>query len=314
MELLRLFPVDVAAESLPSTPQITLEDRVRLKTPSPLSPTCTTPTVCRIEQPRRIHLKPEDKKLVVRSPTDKFYLPIYNFTIESKRNLLEQHVVVKIMSAHVRESGLREGDVILSINGSDVRALSHDDVIALIQRQKNDLRMVVRASPGWLLQQPRAEIEHVTRLAPRGPKTTNVGDYEEHPLGGTLQKMHPFAEPKNVTIKPHLLYRLPETMGEIPVYGISIHSEKGTHHVEELYSKNAKESGLKRGDLILSVGGQNVGGLSREEVVRRIQERCDHLELTVISPHYHWARRFWRSWKKLVQPFRVIFGKSEWMG
>eukprot|EP00058_Branchiostoma_floridae_P016894 XP_002602382.1 hypothetical protein BRAFLDRAFT_63537 [Branchiostoma floridae] len=196
--------------------QITLEDRVRLKTPSPLSPTCATPTICRIEQPRRIHLKPEDKKLVVRSPTDKFYLPIYNFTIESKRNLLEQHVVVKIMSAHVR-------------------------------------------------------------------------DFEEHPLGGTLPKMHPFAEPKNVTIKPHLLYRLPETMGEIPVYGISIHSEKGTHHVEELYSKNAK-------------------------VVRRIQERCDHLELTVISPHYHWARRFWRSWKKLVQPFRVIFGKSEWMG
>ncbi|KAI8505849.1 Na(+) / H(+) exchange regulatory cofactor [Branchiostoma belcheri] len=297
MELLRLYPVDVAAESLPCSPQITVEDRFRLKKSPLLSPTrCTSPSICRIEQPRRICLTPEDRKLVVRSPTDKFYLPIYNFTIESKRNLLEQHVVVKIMSTHVRESGLREGDVILSINGSDVRALSHDDVIALIQRQKNDLRMVVRASPGWLLQQPRAE------------------DFEDNSLGGTLQKMHPFAEPKNVTIKPHLLYRLPETMGEIPVYGISIHSEKGIHHVEELYSKNAKESGLKRGDLILTIDGQNVGGLSREEVVRRIQERCDHLELTVVSPHYHWARRFWRSWKKLVQPFRVIFGKSEWMG
>lgn len=70
-------------------------------------------------------------------------------------------------------------------------------------------------------------------------------------------------------------------------YGFNLHAEKGRpgQYIGKVDENSpAESSGLRQGDRIIEVNGQNIGSESHKQVVERIKSVADHTTLLVIDP------------------------------
>lgn len=208
----------------------------------------------------------------------------YGFNLHAERDRVGQFIGKIDDDSPAEEAGLREGDRILEVNGANIENETHQQVIARIKAGGDCTTMLVLDREGddhykskgitvssnmsivkQLFNQPRGVSNGVQAVE----EITNVRNQEED--------ISPDYYPRLCHIKK---------WADFQGYGFNLHAErdrKGQFIGQIDAGSPADAGGLKDGDRIIEVNGENVEDDSHQQVIQRIKAGGDQTKMLVLD-------------------------------
>nr|XP_014350402.1 PREDICTED: Na(+)/H(+) exchange regulatory cofactor NHE-RF4 [Latimeria chalumnae] len=206
------------------------------------------------------------------------------------------------------KSGMQEGDHVLAVNGDSVEELEHEDVVHRIRRSGNQVTLLAIDPKGdefytGVGLSPLLFYEDDIPASPRGCIQTDFLESQAKMVTPTS----PPQKKRDSLSQPRLCHLTRGPTG----YGFHLHSicdEPGTFVKQVVSDGPAAQAGLKDGDVVVEVNGQNVEVESCEEVAVKMKAGGHHLEVLVADREAYF---FYKQKNIIFRNYKARGGESD---
>ncbi|XP_053384250.1 Na(+)/H(+) exchange regulatory cofactor NHE-RF1-like isoform X2 [Mercenaria mercenaria] len=214
----------------------------------------------------------------------------YGFNLHAEKDKTGQYIGLVDANSPAESADLRKGDRIIEINGENIEDETHQQVIQKIKAGGNETKMLVvdaeadeyYKNNGIRITSDLPEVifnetsrKEISERAPTPEPVPVVTDTPSHDF-----------HPRLCHIK-----KWPDFQG----YGFNLHAEKEKNgQYIGLVDANspAEDAGLRKGDRIVEVNGENIEGVTHQEIIQKIKAGGDETRLLVVDSD---ADDFYRS-------------------
>ncbi|XP_052226478.1 Na(+)/H(+) exchange regulatory cofactor NHE-RF1-like isoform X2 [Dreissena polymorpha] len=244
----------------------------------------------------------------------------FGFNLHAERGRAGQYIGKVDDNSPAQAAGMKEGDRIVEVNGTNIGNENHSQVVNRIKasgdevtmllvdaetdKHFKDLKMVVSSDMDEvvrLVTPPRSgdDVEDGEKSADEDDKSDDRPPSEEPPHYSDVQHdqeevpSSPEPEPEQVVTKapvkhdfhPRLCHirKWPDFQG----YGFNLHAEKdkkGQYIGLVDANSPAEDAGLKKGDRIIEVNGDNIEDVSHQQVIQKIKAGGEETIMLVVDP------------------------------
>jgi len=206
----------------------------------------------------------------------------YGFNLHAEKGKPGQFIGKVDAGSPAESGGLQEGDHIVEINNENISNLSHANVVEKIKSVPNVVKMLVVSGEDWKYAQDNDihvhhDMPNVQVIDPLSAADSVVEKTEIAPVAAAAGIADDAPEPRNCHMK---------RWADFEGYGFNLHAEKGQtgHFIGTVDDDSpALFSGLKQGDKIVEVNGQNIWNESHQTVVQKIKSDPNAVTLLVID-------------------------------
>lgn len=211
----------------------------------------------------------------------------YGFHLHGEKGKVGQRIRKVEEGSAAENAGLRAGDKIVCVNGTNVEKDSHQEVVQKIKERENEAEMlVVDEDTEKYLEEKGIPI--TLELLSAGATMNDTPNSEE-----TWQTSE--ADEMKEVKDPHLRPRCCDMQKGDGGYGFNLHSEKGKpgRYIRSVDPDTpAEKAGLKAGDRIIEVNGKNMEYEKHALLVTSVKESGDTVSLLVVDEE---ADKFFKS-------------------
>ena len=214
----------------------------------------------------------------------------YGFNLHAEKGRVGQFIGKVDAGSPADSAGLKEGDRIVEVNGTNISNENHAQVVSRIKAVADETKLLVvdRETDDHYKEQSlviRGDLPEVRTII--CPKTMG-GEAEEIEVSSSPTKDEPTttvsAEEEEHPYKPRLcqLKIWPTFAG----YGFNLHAEKnkpGQYIGKVDDGSPADAAGLREGDKIVEVNGENISTSNHQAVVGKIKENSNEAQLLVMD-------------------------------
>ncbi|XP_076867912.1 NHERF family PDZ scaffold protein 4b isoform X2 [Brachyhypopomus gauderio] len=214
----------------------------------------------------------------------------YGFLLRRERGVAGRlvHMLREVEAGSPAEAaGVKDGELLLEVNGETTESLSHDDVVSKIRQSGQNLILTTMAVHG---QDLYTQLGLPPLLFCEDLSSSN----EEHESPTALKSLAPSAESQEeLQEEPNprlcLLQRGPIGFG----FHLGCSQQKSGTFINQIAAGGpAESSGLLQSDVVVEVNGQNVEEESMEDVILLMKKEGSSLSLLVIDrPGYEWMKK-----------------------
>uniref|UniRef100_A0A8C1TJA5 PDZ domain containing 3b n=1 Tax=Cyprinus carpio TaxID=7962 RepID=A0A8C1TJA5_CYPCA len=200
------------------------------------------------------------------------------------------HMVREVDKGSPAELGsVKEGEMLLEVNGESTESLSHNEVVSKIRQSGQQVTLTTMPPQGQdfytqLGLSPLLFCEDVTSGSPEEQKEIPV----------MLKPAVPTVEPQeDVQINPNVRRCILERgSAGFGFHLACVHLKPGTFISQVAGEGPGQTSGLLQGDVVVEVNGQNVEKESVEDVILHVKRGEDTLSLLVVDQRgYDWLKK-----------------------
>ncbi|XP_076471985.1 Na(+)/H(+) exchange regulatory cofactor NHE-RF2-like isoform X2 [Babylonia areolata] len=212
----------------------------------------------------------------------------YGFNLHAEKGKAGQFIGKVDPGSPAEAAGLREGDRIVEVNGINIGNENHQQVVSRIKSGGTETRLLVvdtatdlhYKSSMTVVRGDLPEVRFLTAL--REPTVNSTAD-----TNGNVPAASTAAEPP-AEVNPRYPVRLCKLRkwSDFDGYGFNLHAERdkpGQFIGAVDPDSPAEVGGLRQGDRIVEVNGDNIEALSHAGVIQKVKAGGERVELLVLD-------------------------------
>lgn len=218
----------------------------------------------------------------------------YGFNLHAEKGKVGQYIGKVDAGSPAEKAHLKEGDRIVEVNGTNIGNENHSQVVQRIKAVEDETKMLVvdAEADNYYKEKKiviRGDMSNVVTYCSDGssesPSRITNGDAAHADASSAKSFDADAPQPRNCHLKIW-----PNFQG----YGFNLHAEKGKpgQFIGKVDDNSPSElAGLKDGDRIIEVNGENIAKDNHAEVVRKIKSNPNQTTLLVLDPE---AERYYK--------------------
>lgn len=212
------------------------------------------------EKPKRVELR--------RSPGG------YGFTIKYSQDATRRHIFHDIEDGTPAQAcGIKNNEVLLAVNDSWVMHETHESAVGKIRASGDAVKLTVSSDSETCSILSKLSLGSVDDFFAKWPKEDDL----KYPYDDTETGEREYAQ----VHKPRFCHLVKGEQG----YGFFLRGDEDGIHVLDRIEEGgpAEKAGVKNGDLVIEINGENVESCDHDKAVEKIRSHSDHVDFLVVD-------------------------------
>uniref|UniRef100_UPI00398F1BEA Na(+)/H(+) exchange regulatory cofactor NHE-RF3-like n=1 Tax=Pristiophorus japonicus TaxID=55135 RepID=UPI00398F1BEA len=220
----------------------------------------------------------------------------YGFLLKTEKTIsrtLGQYLREVDAGSPAEICGMKEGDRLLAINGENIEGLEHEVVVKMIKQSGNQTTLIVINTEGdkyftslGLSPLICAKDDDTEEQTGSKQATEYPSEQRTSPQQAARPPCQPTAQ-RGTGPTPRRCHLVKGSAG----YGFQLYSitdEPGEYIKEVVPEEVGHKAGIRDGDIVIEVNGQNIEKVPHEDVLVKIKENKDEVTLLVMNKKEYW--------------------------